>query len=189
VKYTIETLNDNGSGMKYPSKEEFMCEISAMIDDCIANGGTFFDIQVESDASCFCKVDNAPMQRGRKPYCKPTVGNANISAILVERDCYGRYERFALTPEEFGKMFPGAAEGFKGTTLKPSVHIYFEPCAVGDEAWNKFFTDMKWGLCEEDIEAGNTAMIRADFFGELRPALNVVAPQFSEELPPVEEVA
>lgn len=54
VSFTIETLNDNGSGMEYTSKEEFMKELSLMIDDCIANGGTFFDIQVDSDASCFC---------------------------------------------------------------------------------------------------------------------------------------
>ena len=75
MNFTIETLNDNGSGMKYSNKEEFMREISAMIDDCIANGGTFFDIQVDSDASCFCEADDTPVQRGRKPYCKPTAGN------------------------------------------------------------------------------------------------------------------
>ena len=54
INFTIETLNDNGSGMEYTSKEEFMKELSLMIDDCIANGGTFFDNQVDSDASCFC---------------------------------------------------------------------------------------------------------------------------------------
>lgn len=53
--FTIETLNDNGSGMEYKTKEEFLNEVSAMIDDCIANGGTFFDIQVDSDVSCFYK--------------------------------------------------------------------------------------------------------------------------------------
>ena len=53
MKYTIETMNDNGSGMTYKTKEEFMKEIGLMIDDCIANGGTFFDVQVDSDASCF----------------------------------------------------------------------------------------------------------------------------------------
>lgn len=54
INFTIETLNDNGSGMEYTSKEAFLKEISLMIDDCIANGGTFFDVQVDSDASCFC---------------------------------------------------------------------------------------------------------------------------------------
>ena len=54
INFTIETLNDNGSGMEYTSKEAFMKELSLMIDDCIANGGTFFDVQVDSDASCFC---------------------------------------------------------------------------------------------------------------------------------------
>ena len=53
MKFTIETLNDNGSGMSYNTKEEFLKEISLMIDDCIANDGTFFDVQVDSDVSCF----------------------------------------------------------------------------------------------------------------------------------------
>ena len=47
MKFTIETLNDNGSGMLYKTKEDFLKEVGLMIDDCIANGGTFFDIQVE----------------------------------------------------------------------------------------------------------------------------------------------
>lgn len=51
--FTIETLNDNGSGMSYRTKEEFLKEISLMIDDCIENGGTYFDVQIDSDASCF----------------------------------------------------------------------------------------------------------------------------------------
>ena len=58
INFTIETLNDNGSGMEYTSKEAFLKEISLMIDDCIANGGTFFDVQVDSDASCFCTDEN-----------------------------------------------------------------------------------------------------------------------------------
>ena len=54
MKFYIETTNDNGSGMKYNTKEDFLKEISLMIDDCIANGGKFFDVQIDSDASCFC---------------------------------------------------------------------------------------------------------------------------------------
>jgi hypothetical protein len=52
-KFTITTINDNGSGMKYSTKEELMKEISLMIDDCITNGGTRFDVTVDSDVSCF----------------------------------------------------------------------------------------------------------------------------------------
>lgn len=44
---------DNGSGMEFSSKEDFLQEISMMIDDCGANGGTRFDITVEADADCF----------------------------------------------------------------------------------------------------------------------------------------
>ena len=42
MEFTIETLEDNGSGMTFRSKEEFLNELSMEIDDCIANGGTFF---------------------------------------------------------------------------------------------------------------------------------------------------
>ena len=51
--YYIETMNDNGSGMEYKSKEDLLAELSRMIDDCLKNGGTFMDFQVDSDASCF----------------------------------------------------------------------------------------------------------------------------------------
>ena len=53
MKYYIQTLNDSGSGMKYNTKEECLKEIGLMIDDCIANGGTFISFDVDADASCF----------------------------------------------------------------------------------------------------------------------------------------
>lgn len=58
MKFYINTLNDNGSGMKYKRKREFLDEISQMIDDCIDNGGTYFDVQIDSDASCFYDDDD-----------------------------------------------------------------------------------------------------------------------------------
>ena len=51
MKFHIES--DNGSGMKYNTKEDFIQELSLMIDDCIANGGTYFSVHYDSDASCF----------------------------------------------------------------------------------------------------------------------------------------
>ena len=63
-------------------------------------------------------------------------------AILIERDYKGEYERFALTPEEFKEEFPETVA--KGTwpivesgtdTIAPLVHIWFEPCTVGDDNW------------------------------------------------------
>ena len=44
---------DNGSGRTYYTKEEFLEEISAMIDNCIANSGTHFDCEITTDASCY----------------------------------------------------------------------------------------------------------------------------------------
>ena len=40
---------ENSSGMKFENKEDFLAEISRMVDNCKANGGTMFDIQVFTD--------------------------------------------------------------------------------------------------------------------------------------------
>ena len=55
MKYDIITINDNGSGMEYFNKEDFIKEIVLMIDDCIKNCGTCFCVEVTADASCFLK--------------------------------------------------------------------------------------------------------------------------------------
>jgi hypothetical protein len=39
--------------MEYTTKEAFLKELSAMIDDCIENGGTYFDANIDADVSCF----------------------------------------------------------------------------------------------------------------------------------------
>ena len=51
MKFTINTLFDNGSGMKFSSKEEFLKEIAAFIDD--AEDGTFFHVDISSDAKFY----------------------------------------------------------------------------------------------------------------------------------------
>ena len=53
MNYHISTTFDNGSGMEFRTKEDFLKEISLMIDDCIENGGSYFEITVDTDASCF----------------------------------------------------------------------------------------------------------------------------------------
>lgn len=58
MEFSIYTTNDNGSGMTYYNKKKFLEEISLMIDDCVANGGTYFSVSVNADASCFyCEED------------------------------------------------------------------------------------------------------------------------------------
>lgn len=85
------------------------------------------------------------------------------TAILVELDYKGCYERFALTEAEFKRFYPntyqtlGREEG--SDTLKPLVHIWFKKTRIGSENWINFFTDMAWGLPESDIENGNLAYI------------------------------
>lgn len=51
--FSILPTNDNGSGMYYSSKEDFLKELSLMIDDCIANRGNYFSVEVDTDAGCF----------------------------------------------------------------------------------------------------------------------------------------
>ena len=55
MKFSI--YSDNCSGQKFLKKEDFLKEIELMVDDCIANGGTVFDIEVFADASCFCQEE------------------------------------------------------------------------------------------------------------------------------------
>lgn len=53
MNYYVDTQFDNGSGMKFKTKEDLLEEIGLMIDDCIENEGTYFAVTVDSDASCF----------------------------------------------------------------------------------------------------------------------------------------
>ena len=53
MKFWISDTFTNGSGQKFTDKEAFLRELSLMIDDCEANGGTHFDVEVDTDASCF----------------------------------------------------------------------------------------------------------------------------------------
>lgn len=89
-----------------------------------------------------------------------------VSAILVELDYKGTYQRYALTPEEFQTEFPEVAQSpvwplteSASDTLRPMVHIWFSPVIVGNDEWDEFFTDMTVGLPVSDIESGNYAEI------------------------------
>lgn len=118
----------------------------------------------------------------KQKYIRPMAGKAHIGAIIVEQDYKGEYERFALTPDEFKEQFPETYEAFgpinqpNSDTISPLVHIWFAPCEVGDDTWNKFFTDMASGLPESDIAIGNIATVREDFFGVLSPLLLALQP-------------
>lgn len=119
----------------------------------------------------------------KKKYDRPMVLEAHIPAILVERDYEGKYERFALTPDEFKVQFPETFRPINqpnSDTISPLVHIWFAPCEVGDDTWNEFFTDMKVGLPNSDIESGNLATIREDLFGVLSPLLLALQPVSQE---------
>lgn len=51
MKFSVGT--EYGSGCEYFTKEDFLNEMSLMIDDCRDNGGTCFDVVVYADASCY----------------------------------------------------------------------------------------------------------------------------------------
>lgn len=44
---------ENGTGMKYTNKKDFLDELSRMIDDCAKHGGSYFSTFVDADANCF----------------------------------------------------------------------------------------------------------------------------------------
>lgn len=88
------------------------------------------------------------------------------TAILVELDYKGYYERFALTEAEFKRFYPNTYKNLgceEGTdTLKPLVHIWFKKTKVESNDWTNFFTDMAWGLPDSDVENGNLAYIEPE---------------------------
>ena len=51
MKFYIST--DFGSWQKFNNKKDFLHELELMINDCEANGGTRFDVTIDTDASCF----------------------------------------------------------------------------------------------------------------------------------------
>ena len=51
--FYISDIFSGGTGQRFFDKESFLKELSLMIDDCIKNGGTAFDVEVDTDASCF----------------------------------------------------------------------------------------------------------------------------------------
>ncbi len=44
---------EHSSGMKFKTKEEFLKEIELMVDCFIKNDGSYFEVTVDSDVSCF----------------------------------------------------------------------------------------------------------------------------------------
>ena len=92
MNFFINSINDNGSGMKYYDKESFLKELSAMIDDCVANGGTLFDVSVEADASCFlpeCDEENADLVL---EYSELLECDLNIGRIKVDKSIFDCFE-------------------------------------------------------------------------------------------------
>lgn len=57
MDFYISTNTDNSSGMSFKTKEDFLREVSLMVDDCVENGGSYFEIAVDSDASCYWNED------------------------------------------------------------------------------------------------------------------------------------
>lgn len=53
MDFYINTSIDNGTGMTFNSKEEFLQTLSILIDNCISNNGIYFDVMVDSDTNCF----------------------------------------------------------------------------------------------------------------------------------------
>lgn len=97
-------------------------------------------------------------------------------AVVIEEDYKGNYSRYALTLDEFRTNFqildpdiPDPTEQGDSYTLRPLVHIWYKIVEIGGEYWNKFFSDMYFGLPESDIENENLAYIATHECISLRP--------------------
>ena len=102
------------------------------------------------------------------------MASKKIHSILVELDYKGSYSRFALTEDEFKDRYPetwkrfGPIREVNSDTISPLVHIWFAPCTVGNMHWDKFFSDMTWGLPQSDVDNGNAAYVDMEQFGSLK---------------------
>ena len=88
MKFYINT--ENGSGQKFNTKEDFLKEISLMIDDCIDNGGTYFDVVVDADASCFLIPNYTECPFGNDPTDDCKHCEFGDDCHLVNGDCEER---------------------------------------------------------------------------------------------------
>lgn len=55
MNFSIYT--ENGSGCEYFSKDQFLEELSRMIDDAKDNGASYFEVEVSCDASPYYQGD------------------------------------------------------------------------------------------------------------------------------------
>lgn len=54
MDFDINTSIDNGNiSITFKSKEEFLQTLSALIDNCIVNNGSYFEVMIDSDINCF----------------------------------------------------------------------------------------------------------------------------------------
>lgn len=51
--FTTTSVWDDGHECSYYTKEKFLKEVAAMIDGCVANGGTYFVCEIMTNASCY----------------------------------------------------------------------------------------------------------------------------------------
>jgi len=101
-------------------------------------------------------------------------------AVLVEIDDKGSYGRFAVTLDDFADLFedfpgiPAPSKSSETYTLRPLVHVWYELTPVDSEMWTTFFTDMTWGLSDNDIDNDNLAYILEE---EISPSLKEYLPK------------
>lgn len=110
-------------------------------------------------------------QNKAKTLIKSLLSNDNTpeNAVIIEIDYKGYYSRFALTLDEFEKYYrtkdpdiPPPDINGQSHTCRPLVHMYYKIAAIDSHEWNRFFTDMKYGLPESDITNGNLASVDLD---------------------------
>lgn len=51
TEFIIKTLGDNGTGIKTDDIEDFMMCLRSMVSNCIANGATYIEVDIDSDSS------------------------------------------------------------------------------------------------------------------------------------------
>lgn len=105
--------------------------------------------------------------------------NFNERAILCERNYQGKFDRMALSLEEFNEVMEinetkcklrsnDISEEWTVIKYSEEVTLYCRSVMVGEDAWVKFFTDMQYGLPKQAIAEGKYSAVAIEAMGRMR---------------------
>ena len=93
MKFSIKTINDNGTGMDFDDMDSFLEEIRNEIRDAHKNGATTFDAEIICDQSVFAK---------EQKHSHPLMGR---TITILSKNGKDRKEGVVTNVDEKGRLY------------------------------------------------------------------------------------